>query len=94
MRRFDDRWHEMCDHSGKAQTNTVWAVNRLMTKTVDKKSAQMSRGKKEADQTDEYNFFVTGKDKDSEEALINEDKESIKNGIINSKHNIDFFLPE
>jgi len=71
-------------------------VNRLMTTSAKKKSAQTSPGKKEADKIDEYNFFLSINGNDSDEALNKEsrNKEAVNNGIIKSKQSIDFFLPE
>ena len=70
-----------------------------MTTSAKKKSAQTYRGKKEAaeaDQIDEYNFFLSINGNDSDEALNKEsrNKEAVNNGIIKSKQSIDFFLPE
>jgi len=66
-----------------------------MTTSEKEKTSQTSRGKK-ADQTDEYNFFVASDENGNDEALTGEGKkkELLKNGIIELKHNIDFFLPE
>ncbi len=74
-------------------------VNRLMTTSAKKKTAQTSRGKKEArvtDQIDEYNFFVSDDGNGTEEALRKDNKntQSLENGIIKTKKSIDFFLPE
>jgi hypothetical protein len=61
-----------------------------MITSAKKKTAQTSRGKKEAqvtDQIDEYNFFISGNDNGTEEALRkdNKNKQSLENGIIKSK---------
>lgn len=74
-------------------------VDLLMTKSAKKKSSQTSQGKKEAaeaDQIDEYNFFLSSNGNKSDEVFKKErtSKEALKNGIIKSKQNIDFFLPE
>jgi hypothetical protein len=68
----------------------------LMTTSEKEKTTQTSRGKKKADQTDEYNFFIASNENGTDEALTGESgtKELLRNGIIESKQNIDFFLPE
>jgi hypothetical protein len=86
-------------YRARAQKNIGGKVNRLMTTSAKKKSAQTSLGKKEAteaDRIDEYNFFVSSNGNGSDEALNeeNRNKEALKNGIIKSKKSIDFFLPE
>jgi hypothetical protein len=70
-----------------------------MTTSAKKKTTQTSRGKKEAqvtDQIDEYNFFISGNGNGTEEALKkdNRNKQSLEDGIIKTKKSIDFFLPE
>jgi hypothetical protein len=85
-----DRWHAMCDTRRKRKRTMGGRVNRLMITSAKKKTAQTSRGKKEAqvtDQIDEYNFFISGNDNGTEEALRkdNKDKQSLENGIIKSK---------
>jgi len=72
-------------------------VDRLMTTSAKKKSAQTSRGEKEAkDQIDEYIFFITGNGDTNDDALCKEstDEKTLKNDVIKSKQNSDFFLPE
>jgi hypothetical protein len=85
-----DRWHAMCDTRRKRKRTIGGRVNRLMITSAKKKTAQTSRGKKEAqvtDQIDEYNFFISGNDNGTEEALRkdNKNKQSLENGIIKSK---------
>jgi hypothetical protein len=85
-----DRWHAMCDTRRKRKRTMGGRVNRLMITSAKKKTAQTSRGKKEAqvtDQIDEYNFFISGNDNGTEEALRkdNKNKQSLENGIIKSK---------
>jgi hypothetical protein len=72
-------------------------VNRLMTTSAKKKSAQTSRGKKEAtDQIDEYSFFISGNGNTNDDALDKESRneKALKNDVIESKRNSNFFLPE
>jgi hypothetical protein len=95
------RWMA-CNVRYKAQAQkNIWGgrVNRLMTTSEKKKTTQTSRGKKEAqvtDQIDEYNFFISGNGNGTEEVLRkdNKNKQSLENGIIKTKKSIDFFLPE
>jgi hypothetical protein len=82
-----DRWHAMCDTKRERKRKMGGRVNRLMTTSAKKKTAQTSRGKKEApgtDQVDEYNFFVSDDGNRTEEVLRkdNKNKQSLKNGII------------
>jgi hypothetical protein len=73
-----------------------WGGRDTDLMTTSEKAAQTSRGKKKANKTDEYNFFVSCNENGNDEALTGESetKESLENGIIKSKQNIDFFLPE